>query len=375
MFISSIFSNTEQSSMAKKKVQKIKLPKAFRAKSKLGKAPGAINYVGQRKEQLTEISLLEFNSEDLEYHEVFAETLKASLSNDKTSYANVVGLAQEEVIGNIGKSFDFNNLLLEDIVDTFQRPKIDEYDDYVFGVFKMLYLNGQDEIVVEHVALILIEGAVLVFQETEDDVFDGVKARIDQKFGRIRSRGADYLYFALLDAIVDHYYVVLDETREKLELLEEEVYQKPTEETARKIQLLKKDILRIRKWIFPVKELINRLIVTEHPLFTKDTKLFFRDTLDHCIEINEDLTLYREMSTSLMEMYMTNVSNKMNEVMKVLTVIAAIFIPLTFLAGIYGMNFDYMPELHYKNGYFVLWGAFIAIGIGLLILFKKKGWL
>lgn len=361
--------------MTKKKVQKIKLSKTFRAKSKLGKAPGAINYVGQRKEQLTKISIIEYDHEDLRVITSEPEQLKTKLSKTHTSYVNIVGLAEEKVIGTIGKAFEFNNLLLEDIVDTFQRPKIDEYDDYVFGVFKMLYLNGQDEVVVEHVALVLVEGAVLVFQETEEDVFEGVKARIEQKFGRIRSRKADYLYFALLDAIVDHYYVVLDETKEKLELLEQEVYEKPTEETARKIQMLKKDILRIRKWIFPVKELVNRLIDTEHSLFSKDTKLFFRDTLDHCLEINEDLVLYREMSTSLMEMYMTNVSNKMNEVMKVLTVIAAIFIPLTFLAGVYGMNFENIPELQYKNGYFLIWGVFIAIGVGLLIFFKKRGWL
>ncbi|NKI32269.1 magnesium/cobalt transporter CorA [Croceivirga thetidis] len=361
--------------MARKKVQKIKLPKAFRAKSKLGKAPGAINYVGGRKEQLTKISLLEYTNDSLKTQYPRPLKLKESISNEMTSFCNVVGLAQENIIDGIGKSFNFNNLLLEDVVDTFQRPKIEEFDDHVFGVFKMLYLNQEDLLVVEHMAMVLIEGTVLVFQETEEDVFDGVLNRIEQKFGRIRSRGADYLFFALLDAIVDHYYIVLDEVKDKLELLEEEVYNKPSEETAKRIQLIKKEILRIRKWIFPVKDLVNRLIESEHQLISKDTKLFLKDTLDHCIEINEDLTLYREMSTSLMEMYMTSVSNKMNEVMKVLTVIAAIFIPLTFLAGIYGMNFEYIPELHYQNGYFVLWGVFIAIGIGLLILFKKKGWL
>lgn len=361
--------------MAKKKVQKIKLPKAFRAKSKLGQAPGAIKYVGDRKEQLTHISVLEYDHEKLEAHSPDPDRLKESLAADLTSFCNVVGLAQEDIIDGIGKSFNFNNLLLEDVVDTFQRPKIEEFDDHVFGVFKMLYLNAENLLVVEHMAMVLIQGTVLVFQETEEDVFTGVLNRIEQKFGRIRSRGADYLFFALLDAIVDHYYVVLDDIKEKLEVLEEEVYEKPTEKTAKKIQQLKKEILRIRKWIFPVKDLVNRLIASDHRLITKDTKLFLKDTLDHCTEINEDLTLYREMSTSLMEMYMTSVSNKMNEVMKVLTVIAAIFIPLTFLAGIYGMNFEYMPELHHKNGYFMLWGAFIAIGVGLLIFFKKRGWL
>ncbi|GGG44760.1 magnesium and cobalt transport protein CorA [Croceivirga lutea] len=358
-----------------KKPTKIKLPKSFRSKSKLGKAPGAINYVGARKEQLTQIAAIEYNDSILEGFESHYSDLKERISPELTSFVNIVGLAEESTIDAIGKSFGLNNLLLEDLVDTLQRPKVDEFDKHIFGVFKMLYLNPKDELIIEHVALVLMEGVVLVFQETKDDVFDGVKNRIAQKFGRIRSRGADYLYFALIDAIVDNYYVVLDEMRDRIELLEEEVYERPTEETAKKIQLLKKEIIRIRKWIFPVKDLISRLIETEHSLFTKDTKLFLKDTLDHCIEINEDLTLNREMSTSLMEMYMTSVSNKMNEVMKVLTVIAAIFIPLTFLAGIYGMNFEYMPELQYRNGYFILWGVFLLVGIGLLIFFKRKGWL
>lgn len=358
-----------------KKPTKIKLPKSFRSKSKLGKAPGAINYVGARKEQLTQIAALEYDDAILEAFESGHSDLKKRISPNLTSFVNIVGLAEEPIIDAIGKSFGLNNLLLEDLVDTLQRPKVDEFDEHIFGVFKMLYLNQKDELIIEHVALVLMDGLVLVFQETKEDVFDGVKNRIAQKFGRIRSRGADYLYFALIDAIVDNYYVVLDEMRDRIELLEEEVYERPSEETAKKIQLLKKEILRIRKWIFPVKDLISRLIETEHSLFTKDTKLFLKDTLDHCIEINEDLNLYREMSTSLMEMYMTSVSNKMNEVMKVLTVIAAIFIPLTFLAGIYGMNFEYIPELQYRNGYFILWGVFLLVGIGLLIFFKRKGWL
>jgi magnesium transporter len=223
--------------------------------------------------------------------------------------------------------------------------------------------------------LTLFDNTVVVFQETVDNVFGEVIKRIENKFGRIRSRGADYLFFALLDAIVDNYFIVLDDIKNKLELLEEEVYNNPQKESARKIQYLKKEILRIRKWIFPVKELVNRLIQSEHHLITKETKLFLKDTFDHCLEINEDIILYREMSTSLMEMYMTNMSNKMNEVMKVLTVIASIFIPLTFIAGVYGMNFRNMPELQSEYGYYYLWGIFIIVGLGLLIFFKRKDWL
>ena len=354
---------------------KVKPKKSNRSKSKLGKAPGAITYIGSRKKQTTTATNISYNEKEYFSDSIENEAIQLKKDTGLTSFIDVVGLTDEAAIAEIGKQLNLNNLLLEDLVDTLQRPKIDEYEDYVFGVFKMLYLDENHQLVIEHVALTLFENTVVVFQETDDDVFGEVLKRIENKFGRIRSRGADYLFFALLDAIVDHYFIVLDDIKNKLEVLEDEVYNNPQKESARKIQYLKKEILRIRKWIFPVKELVNRLIYSEHQLISKETKLFLRDTFDHCLEINEDIILYREMSTSLMEMYMTNMSNKMNEVMKVLTVIASIFIPLTFIAGIYGMNFDNMPELHSENGYYYLWGVFILIFLGLLIYFKKKDWL
>jgi len=179
----------------------------------------------------------------------------------------------------------------------------------------------------------------------------------------------------LIDAIVDNYFVVLEHLNHKIESLEEVVYDNPTPEIAQEIQQIKKEVLRIRRWIFPVKELISRLIDTENSLITKDTKVFLRDALDHSLEINESIQIYREMSMSLMEMYMSNMSNKMNEVMKVLTIMASIFIPLTFIAGIYGMNFENMPELHFKYGYYYVWGLMIALFIGMMIYFKRKNWL
>lgn len=353
----------------------IKLKKSNRSKSKLGKAPGAITYIGTRKKQTTTATCINYNEQEYFLDSIENEAIQLKKEIGLTSFIDVVGLTDESEIEKIGKQLNLNNLLLEDLVDTLQRPKIDEYDDYVFGVFKMLYLDENHQLVIEHVALTLFKNTVVVFQETDDDVFGEVIKRIENKFGRIRSRGADYLFFALIDAIVDNYFIVLDDIKNKLEVLEDEVYNNPKKESARKIQYLKKEILRIRKWIFPVKELVNRLIYSEHNLIRKETKLFLRDTFDHCLEINEDIILYREMSTSLMEMYMTNMSNKMNEVMKVLTVIASIFIPLTFIAGIYGMNFDNMPELHSENGYYYLWAVFITIFIGLLVYFKRKGWL
>ena len=354
---------------------KLQNKKKSKIQKKLGKAPGTITYMGDRDNSVSTLDVIAYSDDTLdEYSPVNVETLLED-ARDQVKWINLVGLSDEVFIEKLGKLFQLNSLVLEDAVHTEQRPKIDEYDTYIFGVFKMLYLNSEQRIVTEHVAITLFKKEVLVFQELNEDVFDGVRQRLRGHLGRIRSKGADYLFFALLDAIIDNYFMILESISERMEILEEEVYQKPKPKTAHKIQELKKEVLRIRRDIAPVRELIGRLIDTEHPFITKDTKLYLRDVLDHCIEINESLQIYREMAMSLMEMYMSNVSNKMNEVMKVLTVMASIFIPLTFIAGVYGMNFDNMPELHMKNGYFVVLGAMFIILIIMLVYFKRKRWI
>ncbi len=343
---------------------------------KIGKAPGTITYLGHREGAVSTIRVLEYNSDNLDVRspdDVGEIVLQKDAATN--SWINVVGISDEKFIENLGKAFRLNPLVLEDIVNTRQRPKIDEYEDYIFAVFKMLYLDDQNKLVGEHIAIVLLEKSVLVFQELEEDVFEGLRDRIKTKTGRVRNNGADYLFFALIDAIIDNYFVVLESLSERIEILEAEVYDRPSPETAHRIQNLKKDVLRIRRWIFPVREIVSRLIDTENMLVKHDTKLFLRDALDHSIEINESLQIYREMSMSLMEMYMSNVSNKMNEVMKVLTIMASIFIPLTFLAGIYGMNFDNMPELHWDYSYYVLLGIMGVLFVVMLLVFKKKRWL
>lgn len=359
---------------------KIRFPKrnkqVSRVHSKMGKAPGTVSYLGSKDKKDSKVFTTLYNATNFEEEETtdIAHILDLKASN-KTAWINVIGINDEVFIESLGTKFGLNSLVLEDAINTEQRPKIDEYDDYIFGVFRMLYLNQNDEIVGEHVAMVLMKNTVLVFQEVEDDVFDGVRNRIQSKSGRIRSRGADYLFFALLDAIIDNYFLVLENINQRIEVLEDEVYNDPKPQVAQNIQELKKEILKIRRWIFPVKELISRLIDSESLLITKDTKLFLRDALDHTLEINESLQIYREMSMSLMEMYMSNMSNKMNEVMKVLTIMASIFIPLTFIAGVYGMNFDHMPELHMEYGYYYVWGLMIVLFIGMMVYFKRKNWL
>ena len=360
----------------KKPKFKLRPKKASKLHRKMGQAPGTVTYMGQREGVETVVSVINYDENEFNVIQTNSlEKIKEFKDSKQTSWFDVTGISDEGYIDSLGKMFELNSLVLEDVVNPQQRPKIDEYEDYIFGVFKMLYIDENQEIVSEHIAIILYQNSVLVFQELKDDVFNAVRDRVKNKSGRVRTRGADYLFFALLDAVVDNYFVVLEHLNSRIEALEEEVYDNPNSEVAHRIQDLKKDVLKVRRNIAPMKELIGRLEDTENKLVTKDTKLFLRDVKDHCIEINESLQIYREMSMSLMEMYMSNMSNKMNEVMKVLTIMASIFIPLTFIVGVYGMNFDNIPELHYEYGYPMVWGIMILMFIAMLVYFKRKKWL
>ncbi len=363
--------------MRKRKIIRNLIPKMpSRFDKKKGEAPGTITYMGHRENRESVVNILDYNENEFNVHAPGnIDEIVAHKGPPLVSWIDIVGLSDEAFIEKVGKRFGLNGLVMEDTVNTQQRPKIDEYEAYIFAVFKMLYINEKNQLVGEHVALVLLENCVLVFQELEEDVFTGVRDRARKKSGRIRSRGADYLFFALLDAIVDNYFAVLEYLNDKIEVLEEAVYADPRPEVAHKIQELKKEVLRVRRWVYPVKELTSRLIENDHPLITHETKIFLRDILDHAIEVNESLQIYREMSMSLMEMYMSNMSNKMNEVMKVLTIMASIFIPMTFIAGIYGMNFDNMPELHWEYGYYMVWGVMILLFIGMMVYFRRKHWI
>ncbi|HSR60055.1 MAG TPA: magnesium/cobalt transporter CorA [Robiginitalea sp.] len=355
--------------------QKAKSQKARKRHRKLGTAPGTVTYMGNREGTPSSIECITYDENTFERVTISTpEDLEKPASSGLTQWINVVGVSDEQLMSRLGAVSQLNNLVVEDIVNTEQRPKIDEYDHYIFGVFKMLYLNADLQIVKEHVALVLTADRVYVYQEIEADVFDRVRQRIVEKSGRIRSRGADYLFFALLDALVDHYFTILEQTEERLDHIDEEIYAQPTHHTAYRIQQLRKEIINLRAWMGPVKELIGRLIQSESNLISKDTRIFLRDVLDHSLEINETLHIQREMAFSLMEMYMSSMSNRMNEVMKVLTIMASIFIPLTFIAGIYGMNFSYMPELQWKYGYFLVLALMLSIFVILIFYFKRKRW-
>ena len=342
-----------------------------------GQVPGTIVYIGNKAD--SELFLEVFDYTPDTFIEKELDTIEEAFTystTDPVTWINVDGINHTDAILKIGKHYDLHPLILEDIANTHQRPKIDEYEDYLFVVLKMLYFDKDENLSIEHISLILGKNYVVCFQEDEGDVFDPIRERLRSGKGRIRSMGADYLLYALMDAVVDNYFKLIEVMGEKIEELEDRLFTKnPDDDITTEIQDLKREILKIRRAVFPLREVVNRLEKSEHKLISDKTQFYLRDLYDHIIQISENIDISREMIWGLMDMYMTTISNKMNEVMKVLTIIASIFIPLTFLAGIYGMNFEYIPELKHRNGYFVLWGVMIFIFVALLIYFKRKKWL
>ena len=350
--------------------------KKFKHHKKIGQVPGTLIYTGEKNNTLA-IEVFDYNSDKIEEKNFLQiEDAFGYKSTEAITWININGLNHITEIEKIGKHYNLHSLILEDIVNTSQRPKIDEYDDYIFVVLKMLYYNSEEKIVSEQVSFILGENYVLSFQEAEGDVFDSVRDRLRFSKGRIRGLGSDYLLYALIDAVTDHYYFIIETMGNKIEDLEDNLFNGQSKnEISQQIQDLKREVLKVRRAIFPLREIINRIEKTDNKLILDKTLHYYRDIYDHIIQISENIDIYREMIWGLMDMYMTSISNKMNEVMKVLTIIATIFIPLTFIAGIYGMNFDNIPELHYKYSYFILWAIMFVLFMGMLLYFKRKKWL
>jgi magnesium transporter len=292
------------------------------------------------------------------------------------TWINIDGLHQIEILEKIGECYGLHPLVLEDILNTDQRPKMEDYSNYIYIVLKMLDQgNKSNEIATEQISLILGPNFVFSFQEKEGDVFDPIRERIRNGKGRIRKMGADYLAYALLDSIVDNYFIILEKLSEKIEYLEEKLITRPTPETLQTIHHIKREMIFLRKAIWPLREVIGGLERNESSLIKESTKIYLRDIYDHTIQTIDTIETFRDMVSGMLDIYLSSVSNRLNSVMKVLTIIATIFMPLTFLAGIYGMNFKYMPELEWGWGYPVLWLIMIGIGIFMLAYFKKKNWL
>ncbi len=295
---------------------------------------------------------------------------------DGTTWLNIDGLHQVEIIEKIGQIYDLHPLLLEDILNTNQRPKVEQFDNCIFAVVKMISYDDQKQCIQsEQVSFVLVENHVISFQERVGDVFGPVRDRIQNTRWRIRKLGADYLFYALVDSIVDYYFTVLDKIAERIEVLQDEVTLEPTEKTIQKIHELKREMLFFRRAVSPIREMVNSLQRDESKLISDATRIYLRDVYDHTIQVTEAIETYREMIGGLHDTYLSSISNRMNAVMKVLTIIATIFIPLTFVAGIYGMNFDYMPELHWRWSYPAVWIVMAAMFVVMMLYFKKKKWL
>ena len=349
-----------------------------------GLAPGTLLHIGERKADETRITMLSYDAERVE-EQAAAALDRCVPPQDPTgvTWINVDGLHEVEALGAIGERFGLHPLVVEDILNTAQRPKMEEYGDYLFVVLKSLYhsASGQSaglrdgEPEVEQISLVLGPNYVLSFQERAGDEFDPVRERIHADKGRVRTAGADYLIYALIDLIVDRYFVVLERFGDRIEALEEELISDPTPDTAHAIHHLKREMALLRKSTWPLRELIGALERSESPLIQASTKVYLRDVYDHTIQGIDAVETFRDILSGMLDIYLSSVSNRMNEVMKVLTVISTLFIPLTFIAGVYGMNFRYMPELTWEWGYPLVWIVMAIIAALMLAYFRRKRWL
>ena len=344
---------------------------------KVGLPPGSLVHIGEVLETEARITIVDYNQDMIEEQTVESiEQILQCREKDTVTWVNIEGLGNIELIGAIGDHFNIHPLVLEDILNTHQRPKLEEYDDYLYCVLKGIALaDGDFKVGYEQISILILHDFVFTFKEKQDEIFEPVKRRLRSSKGHFRSQGADYLAYVILDTIVDSYFTLQDSLDEIVDLIEEELLAEPGAVTLVKIQAVKRELIYIRKSISPLRELLNAILRSESPLIQEKTLIYFRDISDHVLRISEAIESTRDMVAGLLDIYISSISNRMNEIMKVLTVFASIFIPLTFIAGIYGMNFEYMPELKWKWAYPALWMAFIAIPVILLVYFKKKKWL
>ena len=359
--------------------KKIKRTSKFfkKASKKAGLSPGTLIHVGEQKIDKARITLVNYDQDRLE--EKILKRIEESFACKDTppvSWINIDGLHEVEAIEKICTHFDIHPLTMEDIVHTGQRPKFEDSEDYIYLVFKMLKFDEQSgHLSSEQVSLILGPHYLISFQEIEGDVFNPVRERIRKGRVRIRKSGPDYLAYALIDAVVDHYFLILEKMGERIEHFEEKLHVHPSPEILQAIYDLKKEMIYFRKQVWPMREVLNAWQKAESALVQEANNVFIRDVYDHTIQVIDTIESFRDIISGMMDLYLSTVSNKMNEVMKVLTIMASIFIPLTFVAGIYGMNFKYMPELEWKWSYPVLWIVLITIFFGMMFYFKRKKWL
>ena len=346
--------------------------------AKGGLPPGTFVHIGERKADETKVRVIVYDEQQVQ--EQTLQAVEECLSPEGqagVTWINVDGLHETEALGKLGEQFGLHPLVIEDILNTEQRPKVEDYGEFIFVVLKSLYhvdeQSGEPEI--EQISLVLGPNYVLSFQERAGDEFEPIRERIHGSIARVRRAGADYLLYALIDVTVDQYFVVLERFGDRLESLEEELLTDPTTETLHVIHHLKQEMALVRKSMWPLREVISSLERSESLLIHESTGLYLRDVYDHTIQVLDAVETFRDMLSGMLDIYLSSVSNRMNEVMKVLTIIATVFIPLTFIAGVYGMNFRHMPELEWPWGYPSIWIVMIVLALLMVVYFRRKRWL
>jgi magnesium transporter len=353
------------------------MPKLMKKRSrKAGLPPGTLIHIGEKKTEEIKITIMDYDESRFQEKEAMSfDECFPYKGRPTVTWINIDGIHQVETLEKLGECFELHPLTLEDILNTDQRPKIEDFGDYMYIVLQMFTRNDQTDEIYRTNKLILGRNFVLSFQENIGDVFDQIRERIRSGKGKIRKMGADYLVYALLDAIVDNYFIILEKIGDQIEFIEERLIINPASDTLNTIHKLKREMLFLRKSVWPLREVISGMERGESSLIKGTTKIYLRDVYDHNVQIIDTIETLRDMLSGMLDIYLTSISNRLNAVMKVLTIIATIFMPLTFLAGIYGMNFKYMPELEWKWGYPLILLIMSTIGISMLFYFLRKKWL
>lgn len=343
---------------------------------KTGLPPGSLVHMSKLKSEEVSISVVKYNSKTvIEASPNKIETALKSISPTAVTWININGINKADIIEKIGNALDIHPLVLEDIMTARQRPKFEEHDKYLFIVLRVMYYTEKGNQIDEQISMLLGKNYVITFQETNGNVFRPVKERLEAEKGRIRRHGPDFLAYSLMDAIVDNYFIVADALGERSESIETDLLRQHDEKIMEKIFKVKSDLSLLKKAIWPLRDLVSKIEKHESKLITKITKVYLRDIQDHTVQIIDTVEMMRDRNSSMADIHLSNMSNKMNEVMKVLTIIATIFIPLTFITGLYGMNFDYMPEIHSPLGYPIVIGVMIVLAGIMLLYFKRKKWI
>ncbi|EAZ81697.1 magnesium/cobalt transporter CorA [Algoriphagus machipongonensis] len=361
-----------------KTVQRLFKPKKKNRKNiKVGLAPGSLVYTGEKELQQVSINLITYDDNELLEESIQLSQLEKRIKEKKrVLWIDVVGLHDVELLEKIGLLFNIHKLTMEDILNVDQRPKMEAFDEYIFAALKMIQCQSPESpIDDEQISFVLKDGILLTFQEKKGDVFQSVRNRLADQKRAIRQRKADYLLYALLDAVIDNYFVVMENVGERIENLESQAMLEPDNQTLNSLYVQRREMMDLRRTVYPLREVIGSFDKYADDKISAETRPFIRDLYENTIQVIETMEVFRDMSSGVLDLYMNSLSNRMNNIMKVLTIISTIFIPLSFVAGVYGMNFDNMPELHTKNGYFyVLSGMGLAV-LGMLYYFKRKNWL